>query len=153
MLFNLWNIFPITEILGIEHDPCSDQYGGTHPLSEPEVEQLTKFINSNIPEGSIKIYIALHSAAQAILLPWTHTRELPVDYDRLMYVAKAFADAVFSRFYTKYRYGTSANILSMINSLSYHIIYYSILISNFPKNAKSITVQAKIGLMQWKQYQ
>uniref|UniRef100_A0A1A9UY44 Peptidase M14 domain-containing protein n=1 Tax=Glossina austeni TaxID=7395 RepID=A0A1A9UY44_GLOAU len=95
----------------IKHDPCSDQYGGTHPLSEPEVEQLTKFIDSNIPEGSIKVYIALHSAGQAVLLPWTHTRELPVNYDRLMYVAKAFADAAFSRFCTKYRYGTSANIL------------------------------------------
>uniref|UniRef100_A0A1A9WUQ2 Peptidase M14 domain-containing protein n=1 Tax=Glossina brevipalpis TaxID=37001 RepID=A0A1A9WUQ2_9MUSC len=95
----------------ITHDPCSNQYGGTHPLSEPEVEQLTKFINSSIPEGSLKIYIALHSAAQAVLLPWTHTRELPLDYDRLMYVAKSFADAVYPRFRTKYRYGTSANIL------------------------------------------
>uniref|UniRef100_A0A1A9VDE5 Peptidase M14 domain-containing protein n=1 Tax=Glossina austeni TaxID=7395 RepID=A0A1A9VDE5_GLOAU len=72
----------------IKHDPCSNQYGGSHPLSEPEVEQLTKFINSNIPEGTIKIYIALHAAAQAVLLPWTHTKELPLDYKRLMIMIK-----------------------------------------------------------------
>ncbi|KAI9586022.1 hypothetical protein GQX74_001869 [Glossina fuscipes] len=100
----------------IKHDPCSNQYGGSHPLSEPETEHLTKFINSNIAEGTIKIYIALHAAAQAVLLPWCHTKELPPDYKRLMYVAKAFVDAAYVRFCTKYRYGTSANILSMTYS-------------------------------------
>uniref|UniRef100_A0A1A9ZLG5 Peptidase M14 domain-containing protein n=1 Tax=Glossina pallidipes TaxID=7398 RepID=A0A1A9ZLG5_GLOPL len=88
-------------------DPCSIIYSGPYPHSEPEVDQLTKFINNNIPEGSIKIYVALHSPAQAVLTPWTHTRVPPKSYGELMYVANAFADALYRRYHTRYDCGNS----------------------------------------------
>ncbi|XP_037882188.1 zinc carboxypeptidase-like [Glossina fuscipes] len=94
-------------------DPCSNVYSGPYPESEPEVQQLVEFINNNIPEGSIKIYVALHSAAQAVLVPWTHTKVPPQSYATLMYVAKAFVEALYPRYHTKYRCGSSANILKM----------------------------------------
>ncbi|KAI9586034.1 hypothetical protein GQX74_001881 [Glossina fuscipes] len=78
-------------------DPCSSIYSGPYPQSEPEVDQLTKFINNNIPEDSIKIYVALHSPAQSVLTPFTHTRVPPKSYGELMYVANAFADALYPR--------------------------------------------------------
>uniref|UniRef100_A0A1B0FDR9 Peptidase M14 domain-containing protein n=1 Tax=Glossina morsitans morsitans TaxID=37546 RepID=A0A1B0FDR9_GLOMM len=87
--------------------PCSILYSGPYPHSEPEVAQLTKFINNNIPEGSIKIYVALHSPAQAVLTPWTHTRVPPKSYGELMYVANAFADALYRRYHTRYDCGNS----------------------------------------------
>ncbi|XP_037882155.1 zinc carboxypeptidase-like [Glossina fuscipes] len=96
-------------------DPRSNVYSGPHPESEPEVQQLIEFINNYIPEGSIKIYVALHSAAQAVLVPWTHTKVPPKNYDSLMYVAKAFVEALYPRYHTKYRCGSSANILKMFS--------------------------------------
>uniref|UniRef100_A0A1A9WUP8 Peptidase M14 domain-containing protein n=1 Tax=Glossina brevipalpis TaxID=37001 RepID=A0A1A9WUP8_9MUSC len=98
-------------------DPSSNIYSGPHPESEPEVEQLTNFINNHIPEDSIKIYVALHSPLQAVHLPWSHTKIPPPGYDELMYVANAFADALYQRYGTKYCCGSSANLLSrMLNN-------------------------------------
>uniref|UniRef100_A0A1A9VL70 Peptidase M14 domain-containing protein n=1 Tax=Glossina austeni TaxID=7395 RepID=A0A1A9VL70_GLOAU len=96
-------------------DPCSKVYSGPYPHSEPEVDQLTTFINNNIPEGSIKIYVALHSPAQAVLTPWTHTRVLPKSYGHLIYVANAFADALYRRYHTRYNCGNSANMMKMFS--------------------------------------
>uniref|UniRef100_A0A1A9ZLG4 Peptidase M14 domain-containing protein n=1 Tax=Glossina pallidipes TaxID=7398 RepID=A0A1A9ZLG4_GLOPL len=96
-------------------DPGSNVYSGPYPESEPEVQQLVEFINNNIPEGSIKIYVALHSAAQAVLAPWTHTKVPPQTYAILMYVAKAFVESLYPRYHTKYRCGSSANVLKMFS--------------------------------------
>uniref|UniRef100_A0A1A9VL72 Peptidase M14 domain-containing protein n=1 Tax=Glossina austeni TaxID=7395 RepID=A0A1A9VL72_GLOAU len=60
-----------------------------------------------------KIYIALHSAAQAVLVPWTHTKVPPQTYSILMYVAKAFIEALYPRYHSRYRCGNSANVLKM----------------------------------------
>ncbi|KAL9925027.1 zinc carboxypeptidase-like [Glossina fuscipes] len=96
-------------------DPCSSIYSGPYPQSEPEVDQLTKFINNNIPEDSIKIYVALHSPAQSVLTPFTHTRVPPKSYGELMYVANAFADALYPRYHTRYNCGNSGNMLKMFS--------------------------------------
>uniref|UniRef100_A0A1B0AEL8 Peptidase M14 domain-containing protein n=1 Tax=Glossina pallidipes TaxID=7398 RepID=A0A1B0AEL8_GLOPL len=93
-----------------QSDPCSTQYAGPHAESEPEIKQLKDFIDS-IPDGVIKIYVGLHSAAQCVLTPWTHTKELPEHYDQMMFVAKAFAKALATRFGTRYKCGSSANVL------------------------------------------
>uniref|UniRef100_A0A1A9VMH3 Peptidase M14 domain-containing protein n=1 Tax=Glossina austeni TaxID=7395 RepID=A0A1A9VMH3_GLOAU len=97
--------------LGDKSDPCSVLYPGPHPESEPEIEQLVEFINQNIPDGSIKIYIALHSAAQLILSPWSHTEDLPGNYNEMMFVAQAFVQSLYTRYGTEYTFGTSANKL------------------------------------------
>uniref|UniRef100_A0A1A9WUQ1 Peptidase M14 domain-containing protein n=1 Tax=Glossina brevipalpis TaxID=37001 RepID=A0A1A9WUQ1_9MUSC len=96
-------------------DPCSNKYSGPYAQSEPEVEQLTNFINNNISEDSLKIYIALHSPAQAVLTPWTHTKIPPRRYGELMYVANAFADALYTRYHTRYACGNSGNMLKMFS--------------------------------------
>ncbi|KAI9586037.1 hypothetical protein GQX74_001884 [Glossina fuscipes] len=96
-----------------KHEPCTDQYGGSAAESEPEVKQLTQFIGT-IPEGTLKIYIALHAAGQAVLTPWSYTKEeQPKDHKELMEVAKAFVEAVYSRFRTRYVYGPAAEILNV----------------------------------------
>ncbi|KAI9586035.1 hypothetical protein GQX74_001882 [Glossina fuscipes] len=98
-------------------DPSSNMYSGPCAESEPEIEQLTNFISNHIPKGSIKIYVALHSPLQAVHLPWSHTKVPPEDYQELLYVANAFAEALYSRYGTKYHCGSSANLLSrMLNN-------------------------------------
>lgn len=97
---------------------CFDQCSGLEVTFEstPEIELLKKFIDTNIPKDYIKVYIGLHSGVQAVLTPCYNMEEFPPNYNQLMFVAKAFVDALFPRFHTKYSYGTSANILSMINN-------------------------------------
>lgn len=94
-------------------------YSGPYSESEPEVEQLTNFIDNNIPEGSIKIYVALHAAAQAVLTPWAHTKTPPTNYSELLHVANAFARASYRRYRTVYRCGIVGNILSKLNSVTF----------------------------------
>uniref|UniRef100_A0A1A9VL71 Peptidase M14 domain-containing protein n=1 Tax=Glossina austeni TaxID=7395 RepID=A0A1A9VL71_GLOAU len=96
----------------IKYEPCNDQYGGTAAESEPEVKQLVQFI-STIPEGTLKIYVALHAAGQAVITPWAYTKkEQPKDHKQLMQVAEAFVDAVYPRFRTRYVCGPAAEILN-----------------------------------------
>uniref|UniRef100_A0A1B0G6G4 Peptidase M14 domain-containing protein n=1 Tax=Glossina morsitans morsitans TaxID=37546 RepID=A0A1B0G6G4_GLOMM len=97
----------------IKNEPCTDQYGGSEAESEPEVKQLAQFIDT-IPEGTLKIYIALHAAGQAVITPWAYTKEeQPKDHKELMEVAKAFVEAAYPRFRTKYIYGPAAEILKV----------------------------------------
>ncbi|XP_023173282.2 zinc carboxypeptidase-like [Drosophila hydei] len=97
---------------GASADPCEQTYAGPYPESDPEIRQLTSYINNSIPEGTIKIYISLHSYSQLLLSPWGHTAlEFPEHYPQMMGVAKGFADAVVRRYGTEYNYGSSATTL------------------------------------------
>lgn len=77
-----------------------------------EISQLTAYINNSIPEGTIKIYISLHSYGQYVLSPWGHTAaEVPEHYPQMMHVAQGFSDALFRRYGTVFTYGSSATTL------------------------------------------
>ncbi|EDW17949.1 zinc carboxypeptidase [Drosophila mojavensis] len=98
--------------IGASADPCEQIYAGPYAESDPEISQLTSYINSSIPEGSIKIYISLHSYGQYVLSPWGHTaEEFPEHYPQMMAVAKGFADALHRRNGTVFTYGSSATTL------------------------------------------
>jgi len=99
-------------VTGAESDPCSQLYAGPSPESDPEISQLTAYINNSIPEGTIKIYISLHSYGQYVLSPWGHTAlEFPEHYPQMMHVAKGFSDALYRRYGTVFTYGSSATTL------------------------------------------
>lgn len=73
---------------------------------------MLQFINTTIPDDTIKIYISLHSYGQYVLSPWGHTdTELPEHYDLMMHVAKGYADALYRRYNTVFTYGSSATTL------------------------------------------
>ncbi|KAH8307011.1 hypothetical protein KR044_003180 [Drosophila immigrans] len=98
--------------IGASDDPCSEVYAGPSAESDPEISQLTSYINNSIPDGSIKIYISLHSYGQYVLSPWGHTaEEFPEHYPQMMGVAKGFADALVRRYGTVFTYGSSATTL------------------------------------------
>ncbi|KAH8397389.1 hypothetical protein KR222_001710 [Zaprionus bogoriensis] len=99
-------------MIGASSDPCSEIYAGPYAESDPEISQLTSYINNSIPEDSIKIYISLHSYGQYVLSPWGHTaEEFPDDYPKMMEVARGFADALVRRYGTVFTYGSSATTL------------------------------------------
>lgn len=87
---------------------------------------MLQFINTTIPENTIKIYISLHSYGQYVLSPWGHTdTEFPEHYDQMMHVAKGYADALRRRYDTIFTYGSSATTLCEQDSL---IHFYMVLI-------------------------
>ncbi|ALC43750.1 CG14820 [Drosophila busckii] len=102
--------------IGASADPCSQTYAGPFAESDPEINQLTRYINESIPAGSIKIYISLHSYGQYLLSPWGHTdAEFPEHYPQMMGVAKGFADALVRRYGTVFTYGSSATTLYAVS--------------------------------------
>ncbi|XP_073821462.1 zinc carboxypeptidase-like [Musca autumnalis] len=92
------------------NEPCDHWYGGAKPDSEPEVLNLQAFINS-FPEDYIRMYVPLHSYGNLILLPYGHTSDIfPPNYDQMMRIAKAFADAAKVKYGTVFKYGSTGTI-------------------------------------------
>ncbi|XP_030388442.1 zinc carboxypeptidase-like [Scaptodrosophila lebanonensis] len=95
--------------------PCDHWYGGAEPNSEPEVQALESFVSA-LPDGYVGAYIAMHSYGQYLLLPYGHTTtEFPENYDQMLRIAKAFADAAVVPYGTNFTYGASG-ILSYVVS-------------------------------------
>ncbi|XP_016998139.2 zinc carboxypeptidase [Drosophila takahashii] len=96
---------------GASSNPCAEDYGGPNPFSEPEIQAMADYVSSN--KDKINVLLAFHSYSQLLLSPYGHTdEEFPPNFDDLMEVAKAYADAVESLPYgTTYRYGSSAGVL------------------------------------------
>ncbi|XP_065357624.1 zinc carboxypeptidase [Calliphora vicina] len=103
-------------LTGASSDPCSETYAGPSAESDQEIKQMLQFINTTIPEDTIKIYISLHSYGQYVLSPWGHTdTEFPEHYDQMMHVAKGYADALYRRYNTVFTYGSSATTLYKVS--------------------------------------
>lgn len=96
---------------GASDDPCDYDYAGPHPFSEPEIKGMSEYLGSI--KNKVNVLLAFHSYSQLLLSPYGHTaEEFPENFDDLMKVAKAFADAVGDLPYgTIYKYGSSAGIL------------------------------------------
>ncbi|CAD6999794.1 unnamed protein product [Ceratitis capitata] len=95
---------------GASANPCSETYAGTSPFSEPEIKALADYVASI--KDRLNIMLAFHSYSQVLLSPYGWTADLPSNFDDLMAVAKAYADAVESLPYgTVYTYGTSSGAM------------------------------------------
>ncbi|XP_061401049.1 zinc carboxypeptidase-like [Musca vetustissima] len=87
--------------------PCDHWYGGAAPDTEPEVLALQHFVNS-FPEGYIRMYLAFHAFGNFVLLPYGHSNtEFPPNYDQMMRIANAFADAAKVKYGTEFLSGAS----------------------------------------------
>ena len=49
-------------------DPCADVYHGEKPFSEPETDNIRKYV-THIRDYVVS-YVSLHAFSQLILLPW-----------------------------------------------------------------------------------
>nr|CAI5833620.1 unnamed protein product [Callosobruchus analis] len=61
---------------------CSEVYPGQYPFSEPCTRELSNFL-LKIPE-KIQSYISLHSAAEAILIPYSNSSDHFENYDQVV---------------------------------------------------------------------
>ncbi|XP_034099432.1 zinc carboxypeptidase-like [Drosophila albomicans] len=98
---------------GASDDPCQFDYAGTHPFSEPEVKGLAEYLGT--VKDKVNVLLAFHSYSQVLLSPYGHTdEEVPDNFNDLLHVAKAYADAVEALPYgTNYLYGSTAKLLYM----------------------------------------
>lgn len=73
--------------------PCDHWYGGSAAATEPEVQAMKKFV-TGFKKDYIRMYLALHSFGQYILLPYGHTNEeTPSNYEQMMRISNAFTAA------------------------------------------------------------
>lgn len=104
---------------GASTNPCSETFAGPKPASEPEVQALVKYFESEIPENKIKIYISFHSFGQMALTPWGHTnKEFPDNYEDMLKVGSGFANAAKRLYGSNYRYGASSVVLYNVSGSS-----------------------------------
>ncbi|XP_012270225.1 carboxypeptidase B-like isoform X2 [Orussus abietinus] len=101
---------------GASSDPCHETYAGPEAFSEPETRAIADYIMAN--RRDIRVYLTLHSYSQMWLVPWSYTRAKPSDYSELVNVAKKAADATAKIHGTRYKVGSSSELLHPISGAS-----------------------------------
>ncbi|KFM73828.1 Carboxypeptidase A2, partial [Stegodyphus mimosarum] len=94
---------------GSSSSPCSETYAGSRAFSEPETKAISDFLSQR--KENFIAYLAVHSYSQLWLTPWGWTSDLPDDYDQMVVVAQEATQALSEVHGTKYRIGSSTNIL------------------------------------------
>uniref|UniRef100_A0A7E4V1C3 Peptidase_M14 domain-containing protein n=1 Tax=Panagrellus redivivus TaxID=6233 RepID=A0A7E4V1C3_PANRE len=96
------------------NNPCSDEYQGPFPFSEPETRAFRDFLLSK-DASRIKAFISFHTHGQLFILPFNFKRKTyPNDYPELLGLAERAADAIRAVHDTKYRVGTAADMLGPV---------------------------------------
>ncbi|KAL1117688.1 hypothetical protein AAG570_004003 [Ranatra chinensis] len=95
--------------VGSSDNPCSPNYSGLRPFSEPETRAVSDFILDK--RDQLKAYITLHSYSQMWLIPWGFTKQKVADYEDLLYLGKKAIESLSKVHGTKYTIGTSPALL------------------------------------------
>lgn len=69
-------------VTGASSNPCSENYAGPKPFSEPETLHLANFVQKY--RKNLKIYLAFHSFGQYFMFPYGYTAEKVDNYDTLV---------------------------------------------------------------------
>src|SRR5690606_18792450 len=79
----------------------SGTYRGTGPLSEPELQSYTSYVQPYLDRAVA--FLDIHSSGQLILSPWSYTRTLPAEieeYNRLGELMSAAIQSMHGESYT-----------------------------------------------------
>lgn len=90
-------------------DECSSTYRGPGPFSEPEISAVADHVTAN--SDKIKLYLSFHSHCSCILYSWGHTGDPAENVEELKSLGESAANAIFTKFGTEYRVGSSYEIL------------------------------------------
>ncbi|KAI2668789.1 Carboxypeptidase O [Labeo rohita] len=96
-------------MVGISRNCCSAVYNGPTPLSEPEAQAVTDFLVAH--QNKLLCYLTIHSYGQQILVPYGHPNISAPNYDELMKVGRAAANAIKAVHGKSYKVGTPPDIL------------------------------------------
>uniref|UniRef100_A0A914VHM2 Zinc carboxypeptidase A 1 n=1 Tax=Plectus sambesii TaxID=2011161 RepID=A0A914VHM2_9BILA len=103
---------PMQYETGSNSNPCSYNYQGRKPFSEPESSALRDMLLSPELKGKTDAYITMHTYAQFWMYPWGNRPDsYTEDFAELKTVAEEAAEALKSSYGTKYKTGTGADLL------------------------------------------
>lgn len=98
---------------GSSDNPCSNQYHGSGPLSEPEARAVSDFLTSDEMLDRLDGFITLHTYAQLWIHPYSHEYEnYPTDVRDISRIALKAINRLRAIYGTDYNYGTGADLLS-----------------------------------------
>ncbi|XP_030847922.1 carboxypeptidase B isoform X2 [Strongylocentrotus purpuratus] len=89
-------------------NPCADDYQGTYPNSEREVQEVTDYI---LGLNDVRVFIDFHAYSQMWLTPWGYSYRLPSDYNQQYSLARDAISALSAVYGTDYVYGSIANTI------------------------------------------
>lgn len=91
---------------GSSPDPCDYDFAGSSVFSEPEAEQLSKYILRIAKSENIRTYLSFHSFSQLLMFPHGATSEKAYNYDDLKAIGKKSIEAIKQRYGTVYKTGS-----------------------------------------------
>ncbi|GIX97220.1 carboxypeptidase A2 [Caerostris extrusa] len=110
---------------GSSSEPCSNNYAGYRPLSEPETRAVVVYM-TNIVRDRMELFLDFHSFSQKWLTPYGYTITLPQHYEEQVYLARIATKAIQKYNGTKYTIGTSSHSLYPVNGgardWAYHVM-------------------------------
>ncbi|XP_053709371.1 carboxypeptidase O [Synchiropus splendidus] len=95
--------------IGVNFNCTSEIYPGRSAVSEPEAQAVTYFVGSR--REDFLCFLTIHSYGQLLLLPYGHPNFTATNYQELMDVGLAAADAIRMVHGTNYTVGTSPAVL------------------------------------------
>ncbi|XP_044044121.1 carboxypeptidase O [Siniperca chuatsi] len=95
--------------IGVSFNCSSEIYCGSKPVSEPEAQAVTYFVGSR--KEDFLCFLTIHSYGQLLLVPYGHPNFTAPNYNELMEVGLAAADAIRGIHGMNYTVGTSPDVL------------------------------------------
>jgi len=89
--------------IGASNNPCSETFAGPSPFSEIESRLLANFLTSI--SDKLDVYLAFHSYSQLLLFPFGHNSDQVSNYDELLALGKAAAQALAKNNGTQFTVG------------------------------------------------
>uniref|UniRef100_A0A914CH28 Peptidase M14 carboxypeptidase A domain-containing protein n=1 Tax=Acrobeloides nanus TaxID=290746 RepID=A0A914CH28_9BILA len=94
------------------NNPCSDEFQGPFPFSEPESRAVRDFVLSPEINGKVHAMVSLHTHGQLFILPYNyHKQTYPEDYQELLGLAQQVSETIRALHGTEYRLGTAPDML------------------------------------------
>ncbi|XP_067439241.1 carboxypeptidase O [Thunnus thynnus] len=95
--------------IGVSFNCSSEIYCGKKPVSEPETQAVTYFVGTR--KEDFLCFLTIHSYSQLLLIPYGNPNFTAPNYDELMKVGLAAADAIKKVHGMNYTVGTSPAVL------------------------------------------
>ena len=95
--------------VGASMNSCSETFRGKEAFSEIETQVLRDTVMGI--KDNCKFYLTLHSYGNYLLYPWGWTSDLPETWKEIDEIAQIGAKAIASKTGTKYKIGSSTNVL------------------------------------------
>ncbi|XP_055683696.1 zinc carboxypeptidase-like [Lutzomyia longipalpis] len=115
--------------VGSADNMCEIMYAGPEAFSEIETRSLAEYVLS--VQEDLNLYIAFHSAAQMLLMPWGHTEEQIPEYDNYLSILETAVAALTARYGTQYTYGSIYNTIYPASGSSADWAYHTLGIPSF----------------------